>query len=214
MTRNGPNVATSKAEAGRGDRSGICSGAHEVRRLARVEDPDAVAERPLEIEQVVQSEVGIRAREGHEREVAVALPGLDEERVVAEQNVVRTCVVAARYAAAFGAGLLAHRRLPVEELRRLVPRPRDLRDDECGECRRRPAAARAARCRPRREARRTGSRKIRWRVSGEPELRARTRAASGTSAAHAVSTRVLCAAERRARPPLRPAPPAGRGTPL
>ena len=88
MTRKGPKSAYLEGASGPGRDERDLERALRVRRLARVEHPDAVAERALEREQVVQREIGVRAREHDEREVAVLLPGLQEERVVAEQDVV------------------------------------------------------------------------------------------------------------------------------
>ncbi len=189
ITRNGPKARTSNADAGRGDLSGICSERTIVRRLAGVEDPDAVAEGPLEVEEVVQGEVGVRARQRHEREVVVALPGLDEERVVAEEDVVRVGR-GGEVCGSIAAGLLAYRRLPVEELGRLVPRPGDLRDDERGERGRCPRRGRAARSRLRPAARRKEAGR-----SGAASRASRSCARSrgrrvGRADAHAVSIRV------------------------
>ena len=97
--------------------------------LARVEDPDAAAERPLEVEQRREREIRVGPRQHRQREVVVSLPGAEVERLEAEED-----VVGAARRREVGRGLcprdLPRVRLPLEERRRLLPRPGELRDDE------------------------------------------------------------------------------------
>ncbi len=71
----------------------------------------------------------VGTREDDVREVAVLLPGPEEERLVAEQEVVGTARLGEE-ALGLGAGGLALVRLPVEQLRRSVRGPAHLEDDQ------------------------------------------------------------------------------------
>ena len=165
----------------------------EVVPLARVEDPDAAAERlrlPLE-----RAERERRVGPGQDDvgEGAVALPGAEVERLVAEQDVVG----AARRgeeALGLGARRLPLVGLPVEELRRALRGPADLEHDEDARSARPPPPGRRRVLRripaPTRIAK-NGRTKMRWRDSGEvePPSRAARKAATGTPIAHSASAR-------------------------
>ena len=148
-----------------------------------------MAERSLGWSRSVECEIGVGPRQGHEREVVVALPGLEEERVEAEEDVVGAARRGEEHRG-IGPSRLAAGRLPVEELGGVSPEAQAICVTTSA------ASAAGARTRPSRTipaatgSTTNGSRKIRCLVSGEPELRASASAASGTNAAHAVSTRV------------------------
>ena len=135
----------------------------------------------------------VGTREDDVREVAVLLPGPEEERLVAEQEVVGTARLGEE-ALGLGAGGLALVRLPVEQLRRPVRGPAHLQDDEQhGERdgRRREAPGAAEDPGATRMAKK-GSTKIRWRDSGdvEPPKRAARKAATGTPTTQRASARL------------------------
>ena len=123
----------------------------------------------------------------------VALPGAEEERLVAEEEVVGPAR-RGEEALRLGARRLPLVRLPLEQLRRAVPGPADLEDHEHGgqhdRGRRAAAGSRGAIPRPTRIAK-NGRTKMRWRDSGdvEPPRRAARNAATGTPITQRASTR-------------------------
>ena len=147
--------------------------------LLESKHPDAVPERPLEVEAGCAAR-GRRPRAAARRAaIRVLLPGLEEERVVAEQDVV-ALGRGAMYAAASARASWRTVRLPLNSS--------GVRSHVQASCATTSAASaalpqtRPSRAIPAPAASATnGSRKIRWRVSGEPVLRATTSAASGTS---------------------------------
>ena len=101
----------------------------DVRRVARVEDPDAVADRLGHAPKRGGEERGVGAGQRVTRERAIALPGEEKQRFVPEQDVVGT-----RGRRQPGGGRVARLRftgrVAVKQLRCLLVRPADLSDEK------------------------------------------------------------------------------------
>ena len=126
MTRNGPKTRASNSEPGIREAQRNRQLLREVVRVARVEHPDAAAERPgaSRSDRRARASASARGMTVSREPAAVALPGAEVERVVAEAGRRRAALVRASHADAASRASTRDRRLALDRAAASCPSPR------------------------------------------------------------------------------------------